>query len=274
MLKMVTIHPLFWMTIGLSILTGRFREMLLLFLVVLIHEGGHAAAALYFRWRVKEIVLLPFGGVAVVDEHGNRPVKEEFIVILAGPLQHVWMIGLAMYLHRIGMMDDMYSLFILHNIMVLLFNLLPIWPLDGGKLLFLLITLFYPFKAAHRLMLRTSIIFLFIMIVMTFYFFPFHLNLWMVIVFLCTAHFKEWKHHPYIYLRFLLERYSKSYVGKKETLSVLPDMKVNEVLSKFSRGKHYQILVQNMDIIADEHLLLEAYFKNNQVGCAVGSLFR
>ncbi len=274
MLRIVSIHPLFWMTIGLSFLTGRFREMLLLFAVVLIHEVGHATAARFLGWRVTEIVLLPFGGVAVVDEHGNRPLKEELIVILAGPVQHVWMMGGGLLLHEMGLWNEMYDLFMLHNMMVLLFNLLPIWPLDGGKLLFLFYTMIYPFKAAHRMMLQSSLVFLFILILLTAYFFPFHLNLWMVIVFLCAAHFKEWKHHPYIYVRFLLERYTKSYDGRKQVLPVMAETRLSDVLAMFSRGKYYQINVQDMNREVDEQFLLEAYFKKNQIGCAVGALFR
>ncbi|MDO6656011.1 MULTISPECIES: M50 family metallopeptidase [Bacillaceae] len=274
MVKMITIHPLFWMTIGLSILTGRFREMLLLFLVVLIHELGHAGAARFLGWRINEIVLLPFGGVAVVDEHGNRPLKEELIVILAGPLQHVWMMGVGATLHYMGIWNDMFDLFMLHNIMILLFNLLPIWPLDGGKLLFLLYSLRLPFKSAHKMMLYSSLFCFSLLIILTAILFPFHLNLWMVIVFLSVSQFKEWKHHPYIYFRFLLERYSKSFNGKKQVVTIAPDMRLNDLLATFSRGKHYHILIQDLNIETDEHFLLEAYFKKNQIACAVGTLFR
>ncbi|WP_273850942.1 M50 family metallopeptidase [Guptibacillus spartinae] len=274
MLKKISIHPLFWMTIGLSILTGRFREMLLLFVVVLIHELGHAGAARFFGWRLKEIVLLPFGGVAVVDEHGNRPFKEELIVILAGPLQHVWMIGGGAIFYYLGLWDEMFSLFLLHNLMILLFNLLPIWPLDGGKLLFLFYSLRYPFKVSHKVMLHSSLICLCLLVLTTVTYFPFHLNLWMVIIFLSVSQFKEWKHHHYIYLRFLLERYSTSIKGKEKVVSVAPDMKLTELLATFYRGYHYQIVIEDLNIEADEKVLLHAFFKKNQIGCAVGTLFR
>jgi len=274
MVRMITIHPLFWMTIGLSILTGRFREMLLLFLVVLIHELGHAGAARFFGWRVNEIVLLPFGGVAVVDEHGNRPLKEELIVILAGPFQHVWMIGVGTIFYYLGLWDDMFSLFLLHNLMVLLFNLLPIWPLDGGKLLFLFYSLRFPFKASHRVMLHSSFICLCLLMMATIVFFPFHLNLWMVIIFLSVSLFKEWKHHHYIYLRFLLERYSTTFKGEKKVVSVASEMKLTDLLATFYRGYHYQIVITDLNVEADEQVLLHAYFKKNQIGCAVGTLFR
>ena len=54
---------------------------------------------LCFSWRIKRIFLLPFGGTVEVEEHGNRPLKEEFAVILAGPLQHVWLQAAAWLFH-------------------------------------------------------------------------------------------------------------------------------------------------------------------------------
>ena len=80
---------------ALAILTAHFIELSIFLFIVFIHELGHALAASFFSWRIKRISLLPFGGVAEMDEHGNRPLKEEAIVTLAGPLQHVWMMGLA-----------------------------------------------------------------------------------------------------------------------------------------------------------------------------------
>ena len=72
--------------------TGYFLEAITLFGIVLIHELGHLTAAKGFGWRVQEVQLLPFGGVLIVDELGTTSTREELIVALAGPLQHVWMI--------------------------------------------------------------------------------------------------------------------------------------------------------------------------------------
>ena len=85
-LTKIRIHPLTWVMFALSVLTARFTELLLMFLVVLCHELGHAFAAQLFGWRIKSVTLLPFGGELDTDEHGNRPWKEELIVLAAGPL--------------------------------------------------------------------------------------------------------------------------------------------------------------------------------------------
>ena len=74
-----------------SIVTGYFVELITLFAIVFVHELGHVAAARGFGWNVLEVKLLPFGGVAEVEEAGSLPSKEEAIVAIAGPLQNLWM---------------------------------------------------------------------------------------------------------------------------------------------------------------------------------------
>ncbi|MCI4139798.1 stage IV sporulation protein FB, partial [Bacillus vallismortis] len=80
--------------------------------------------------------LLPFGGTVEVEEHGNRPLKEEFAVIIAGPLQHIWLQLAAWTLAECSVIHQhTFELFTFYNLSILFVKLLPIWPLDGGKLL-------------------------------------------------------------------------------------------------------------------------------------------
>ena len=70
----------------LSVLTGQFLELLTLFTIVLIHELGHVCAALVTGVTVKSVQLLPFGGVAVMEDHGKLTATRETGIALAGPL--------------------------------------------------------------------------------------------------------------------------------------------------------------------------------------------
>lgn len=73
-----------------------------------------------------------------MEEHGNRPLKEEFAVILAGPLQHVWLQAAAWLFFMSGFASEQtFEMFTFYNLSILFINLLPIWPLDGGKFVFL-----------------------------------------------------------------------------------------------------------------------------------------
>jgi len=91
------LHPLFVLMMAAALLIGHFVELLVLFGVVVVHELGHVAAARWFGWRVREVRLLPFGGVAVADPADGADSVQETAVALAGPLQNLLMIGFAFF---------------------------------------------------------------------------------------------------------------------------------------------------------------------------------
>lgn len=266
LLSQVKIHPLLWLVIALAVLTARFFEVTILFVIILIHELGHALAASFFSWRIKHITLLPFGGVVEMDEHGNRPLLEESIVILAGPLQHLWLIGVAFCFYQLDWLSlDHYSQFLSLNLMVLLFNLLPIWPLDGGKLVFLLMSYLKPFPDAHRWTLYISCISIILFTGFTLILMPTNLNVWIILAFLLFTLYHEWKQHRYVFMRFLLER----YYGKRNDMRVLRPLKVAEeelvvhVLERFCRGCKHPIIIEENGKekgTLDENEILHAIF--------------
>lgn len=123
---------------------------LALFTLVLLHELGHSVAALRFGIPVKDITLLPIGGLARLERMPEKPVQE-LIVALAGPLVNVILavilaplvvvlavtqgerISLAM-LTEPGLLGLLFFLFTA-NISLAVFNMLPAFPLDGGRVL-------------------------------------------------------------------------------------------------------------------------------------------
>ncbi|CAH2716253.1 Stage IV sporulation protein FB [Neobacillus rhizosphaerae] len=278
LLRLIYIHPLLWIIIALSIATAHFLEVCMLIGIIFIHEMGHAVAASFFSWRIKKITLLPFGGVAEMDEHGNRPLKEETIVVLAGPLQHVWMVALAFILFTLHLIPkDLFLLFISYNAMIFVFNLFPVWPLDGGKLVFLLLSLKNSFPRAHHQTLLISFFSLGFFSVIILLAAPLHLNVWFVIAFLFFSLYHEWKQRRFIFMRFLLER----YYGKKSSLQTLKPIQANEqdllinVLEKFQRGCKHPIIVKSDGKEKgqlDENELLHAYFTEKRLTDKISDL--
>ncbi|CAH0346356.1 M50 family metallopeptidase [Bacillus sp. CECT 9360] len=272
------IHPTLWIVIGISVLTAHFIPMLMLLFTVFIHEMGHAIAAQHFKWRIKSVSLLPFGGSVETEEYGNKSLKEECIVILAGPLQHVWLIGAAFLLHTLSYMPfERFEQFLYMNIAVLVFNLLPIWPLDGGKLLFLGLSLYRSFIDAHRFTILFSTAFAFIFLMSATVFQPFNLNIWIISGFIALSLSMEWKQRYYAFIRFLLER----HYGRYSNLAVLKPIRVEEseqihkVLEKFQRGcKHPVIILKNGKERGslDENEILHAYFSEKMTNIKIGDL--
>ncbi|HEY8241765.1 MAG TPA: M50 family metallopeptidase, partial [Kiritimatiellia bacterium] len=119
--------------------------LLSLFLCVLLHEFGHCIVAMRFGVRTHSITLLPIGGVANMDRIPERPL-EEFLIAVAGPLVNV--VIAAAFIAATGHWPDMAGLeelphsfqelvpqIIRTNIILVLFNMIPAYPMDGGRVL-------------------------------------------------------------------------------------------------------------------------------------------
>jgi len=120
-------------------ITWGILEYLSLFAIVTLHEFGHALACRQVGGRAEQIVLWPLGGVAYV--HAPPRPGATLWSIVAGPLVNVALIpifGVALLLSPADPSSD-FRIFLsqlnLINIVLLVFNILPIYPLDGGKIM-------------------------------------------------------------------------------------------------------------------------------------------
>ena len=277
-LTKITVHPLFWVIIVIGIFTARFKELLLLFCIVLVHELGHAFAAVYYNWRIKQIQLLPFGGVVEMEEHGNKSLKEELIVVMAGPIQHIWMIAVAYILYQTGWVtDDLYHFFIWNNVIILGFNLLPIWPLDGGKVLFNVLSYRFPYLQAHEKMMKLSCVFFSVILGWQLLWNSNNIMMWVLLVFLAVSLYQEWKQRRYAFMRFLLERYygNKRDIEKIASIEVNTEDRLYTIFTKFRRGYKHSIIVHGKykeHYTLDENELLYAYFAEKRTTSSVEEL--
>src|SRR5437016_14544817 len=117
--------------------------VLALFGCVLLHEFGHALAARGFGIRTPDITLLPIGGVARLERMPDKP-WQELIIALAGPLVNVviaavliFALGQHLQWERLGGLNQpgiaMLAKLASVNIGLVLFNLVPAFPMDGGR---------------------------------------------------------------------------------------------------------------------------------------------
>jgi Zn-dependent protease len=110
---------------------------ILLFVAVLLHELGHAVVALHYQLPVRGITLLVFGGVAQVDEEPPSPVAE-FWIAFAGPLVSFALaaaLGLLQpFLSGSAPLLALVKYLIYINGTLAVFNLMPGFPLDGGRI--------------------------------------------------------------------------------------------------------------------------------------------
>jgi len=109
----------------------------LIFISILIHELAHAHVALNLGWFVSGIEIDLLEGRAIMD--GSIPTKDDLKITLAGPISNLILVGIgwiiSFLLINSGYLFDLSIKFIVINIILFLFNLIPIYPLDGGRAL-------------------------------------------------------------------------------------------------------------------------------------------
>jgi len=245
------LHPLFVLLLLLSAATGRFLEIVTLFGIVLIHEIGHAAMAKQLGWRVREVLLTPFGGVAVTDEDGSMPAKEEALVAIAGPAMNLFMIGFAYGMTAAGIWTHAWSTYFAQaNLTLMLFNLAPILPLDGGKLLRVCVGYALPFYRTLKATTMWSLLASAALVgfastrlgegAMT--------GAAVIGAFLIYANWYEYRTAPFRFLRFLLGRASRvrewTRQGRKaHPIVVEPDETLHAVSRLLRRERLHRFVV-------------------------------
>lgn len=142
--------------------------MLALFACVTLHELGHSLVAQVFRIPVREIVLLPLGGVAMLGKNPDKPYQE-LLIALAGPAVNVVLAGVLFLTVGggvgLGLLDPrglvpgvaqqpgveaLLAWLLLANVSLVLFNMIPAFPLDGGRVLRAAMAMVVPFAKATR----------------------------------------------------------------------------------------------------------------------------
>lgn len=270
-LKKLHIHPLFLLLIVLSLFTGTFVQLFILFAIILIHEIGHYTLANHYKWHIQSIVLWVFGGVMKTTEATNRPIKEDIIVTIAGPLQHIWMFAVIYGCSYIDIIPTpLVQTAFYFNWLLLLFNLLPIYPLDGGKLLFYMLSLFLPYKKAHQYTYRFSILAC-ILLILFLFFNPFTLTAVLLLIFLMWENYQQWRQHPYIFMRFLLQRMK---MPKIEVLFVDHSYTLMDVFSLFKRTHEHEIKLVNSTYSLSETEALDYYFNKGKIQESVGQIIK
>lgn len=195
----------------LSFLSGYFEYMFLLLIIILIHEYGHAIFAKIINFKFEEIVIYPFGGITIYNEDLNVNTNKELFVLFGGIYFQILFFILIYLLYKYGFVTEHVFLIIKKiNILLVSFNFLPILPLDGGKLLNILLDKIFSYKLSNIISIVISFVILIIFLIINKTLFASLLAL-----FLLRCLIIEINNIKYKYNKFLLERYLNNYNFKK-----------------------------------------------------------
>lgn len=170
------IHATFWLLIafvlfvnwsgGHNLLTALYAAsfILVIFGCITLHELGHAAAARYFGVRTRDITLLPIGGLARLERMPDDSIQELWVA-LAGPAVNLAIAGLlygaiassggGVSLDQlIGFDGDFLTRLLIVNFWLVTFNMVPAFPMDGGRVLRALLATRLDYRRATRIAAR------------------------------------------------------------------------------------------------------------------------
>lgn len=193
--------------------TGLIKNIILIYIIIIFHELGHILMIKLLHYKIIKVDIYPMGGVTTINKPLNTPLKHEFLIAIFGPIFQLVLFFIFYLLLKINIISsNTYNLFLNYNQIILIFNLLPIIPLDGYKLLRTFMEIFFPFKKSYYLsLIICTIAIISFLTINTIY----SLNNYLIISFLLFKIITTFKEFKYEYLKFQLERYIYNFKYSK-----------------------------------------------------------
>ena len=120
--------------IVIFILTKQIKIYELLMIFTILHELGHMIAGIFLKLKPKSLNFMPFGITVTFEDYGYKKLMEakKIIIALSGPITNILVVFITSFLHINNSLKEM---IIYSNVLIAIFNLIPIYPLDGGRIL-------------------------------------------------------------------------------------------------------------------------------------------
>lgn len=164
LLLLAWLGTVFWLQSGPVAALDGLLYVILLFACVVLHEYGHVFAARRYGIHTRDITLLPIGGVAALDRMPEKP-SQEIIVALAGPAVNIVIASFLMLVFGARLnfsmpqissefAGELASRLATVNFALAIFNLIPAFPMDGGRVLRALLGFTMDYRKATQLAAR------------------------------------------------------------------------------------------------------------------------
>lgn len=230
------VNLLFYLLAITLILSGYINYLLIYLLIMVAHELGHIIMIKLLKYKINKITILPTGGIIETNINLNIKSLHLFLISISGILMQ-----LVLFL-MIPTNIYQYEIFYNLNTSLIIFNLIPIIPMDGSKILESINENIFKYRITTYITIIISIISLFIMYKIT--------ENTLIFITLYIFNIKNILNIKYVYNKFLLERYLYKYKYKKNKY-------VNSIKDLYKTRNNYIIYDK---IVNEEEILLEKFF--------------
>lgn len=232
------------------------RQLFIGFLIVFIHELIHLMTARILGYSGFSIDIIPIGTSLTLKDLDEASPRDDIIISLSGPLGN-FIIALAFYFfNKFWGYEWMYH-FRNYNLVIGMFNLIPAFPLDGGRILRALLNLKIIYKKANKIALNISICIGYIFgvfFLITLFMNSINIDLLFFCVFILGVSYKEKRRIAYIIMGYIVKKKEKLIRrGYLENRSVSVYYKLNllQLIELVDKNKYNEFIVldDNMNVI-------------------------
>ncbi|ETT82453.1 site-2 protease family protein [Viridibacillus sp. FSL R5-0477] len=186
------IHPTMIPIIIILLLSGNVAHYAMILGSLLWHECGHLIAANKYKLKIEGCTIMPYGGEIRLAKTQLIRKKYRLVVAAAGPIATSFLLILALFMPGAIQEPLVYIQFF-----ILFINLLPIWPLDGGRIIEILLSGKRPLYEIHEFFLKYSIITCLAVLLCCILLLPKSVFLLFLFLFILFQNIKEWRYRKY-----------------------------------------------------------------------------
>jgi len=249
----------------------------MVFAILFIHELSHVIMAKILNESIAEIEILPVGFTAKLNNYGRYSYKKEFFIAIAGPLSNLLLLFLA---KSFGVLA---GFFILANMFICFINLIPSFPLDGGRVLRSILSRFFGAKKSTYYVSNIGIInsvILFVASIFLAFRNYFYLNIAILSIFLYFYNVSEKRFSYYKFYEemfFKKEEYLKKGIIEIKYILVSKDFPVKKLIDIITPNRFFYFEVvdpkYNVIGIVSERKLFD-YILNYGMNSTIGEVLR
>ncbi len=250
-----TVHPLFIIFGIYFAFTGKVFSFIIYTLSAVIHEIGHYVQSEKLGYGLKKIVLMPYGAL-IKGDFDEVKYKDELLISLAGPFFNFCIAVFFVALWWIFPETYPYTeLIVTANFALLLINLLPCYPLDGGRCLLATLSLFMKRKTA-KIIVKTLGVLLSLLLMALFVYSLFSTPNYTILffsLFMLTGAVSKSKNSEYIKIYSNLSYKKSPRPQTVKTLIVSGELEIKKLYPILDGEYYYQIVID----IDDQRKVLE-----------------
>lgn len=253
--KNIYINQYTFLVIIIAYLTGNINNFCTLYGIAFVHELFHFATAKLYGIQVKGLFIMPFGICLKLNDIYINETRKEIIIAAAGPFANVIMMLFAWFLKenfKLSLWDI--NFFIYGNLAVIMINMIPALPLDGGRILKAILVNIWGFKRAFMLMEKLTkalLLIVFLWGIYVLYLTKLNYSIILIFIFLFVNIIAEKNTSKLIIMKGITDSRKKladKGILKAQTIVVFDSVRGSKILRNLSYNHFFIIIVVGSDM--------------------------